>query len=64
VVLAVLLIVSGVIGSQFGARVGLRLKAEQLRGLLALLVLLVGARIGFGLLQTPDDLFVISVLKP
>ena len=29
VVLAVLLIVSGVIGSQFGARVGLRLKAQQ-----------------------------------
>jgi len=40
------------------------LQAEQLRGLLALLVLLVGARMGFGLLQTPDELFVISVLKP
>ncbi len=64
VVLALILIVSGVIGSQWGARVGLKLKAEQLRGLLALLVLLVGARMGYGLVATPDDLFVISVLRP
>lgn len=64
VVLALILIFSGVIGSQLGARVGVRLKAEQLRGLLALLVLLVGARMGYGLLVTPEDLFVISVLGP
>ena len=42
VVLAVLLMVGGVIGAQFGAVAGERLKGEQLRFLLAALVLLVG----------------------
>ena len=49
-VLALLLIVGGVIGAQIGARVGLRLKAEQLRILLALLVLAVAGKIALDLL--------------
>ncbi len=60
VVLAVLLIVSGVIGAQFGATAGARLKGEQLRFLLAALVLLVCLRIGWDLVVTPQELYSIS----
>ena len=49
IVLALLLIVGGVIGAQFGAAAGGRLKGEQLRFLLAALVLLVCLRIGWDL---------------
>lgn len=60
VVLALILLASAVIGAQFGARVSGRLRGEQLRGLLALLVLLVCARLAYGLVVTPDELFVIK----
>lgn len=62
-VLALILIVSGVIGSQFGARAGLRLRAEQLRGLLAILVLLVCARMAYGMIITPDDLYSLDLVR-
>ncbi len=57
VVLALLLIVSGVIGAQFGAAAGGKLKGEQLRFLLAALVLLVCLRIGWDLIVTPPELY-------
>jgi uncharacterized protein len=60
IVLAVLLMVGGVIGAQYGASAGQRLRGEQLRALLALLVLAVGMRLAFGLFSTPDSLFVLS----
>ena len=50
VVLAMLLIVGGVIGAQLGVIAGARLKGEQLRFLLAALVLLVCLRIGWELI--------------
>lgn len=62
IVLALLLIVSGVIGAQYGAAAGARLKGEQLRLLLAALVLLVCARIGWDLIVTPPELFSITSL--
>lgn len=62
IVLALLLIVSGVIGAQYGAAAGARLKGEQLRLLLAALVLLVCARIGWDLVMTPPELFSITTL--
>ncbi|WP_370231615.1 sulfite exporter TauE/SafE family protein [Cognatishimia sp.] len=55
--LAVLLLVGGVIGAQIGAVIGTRLKAEQLRILLALLVLLVCGKLAFDLLVMPSELF-------
>jgi len=58
--LAVILLVGGVIGAQIGVRLGPRLRAEQLRILLALLVLAVCAKLGFDLVQTPDDLFTLG----
>jgi uncharacterized protein len=62
IVLAVLLMVGGVIGAQYGASAGQRLRGEQLRALLALLVLSVGLRLAFSLFATPDSLFIINNL--
>ena len=56
-VLAVLLLVGGVIGAQFGTMIGAKLKAEQLRILLALMVLLVCAKLAFDLIVQPSELF-------
>lgn len=57
IVLALLLLIGGVIGAQFGARVGMKLQAEQLRVLLALMVLAVCVKLGIDLILTPSDLF-------
>jgi uncharacterized protein len=54
--LALMLMVGGVIGAQFGAVSGQHLRAEQLRLLLAILVLAVGLRLLAGLF-VPADLF-------
>ena len=59
-VLALLLLAGGVIGAQFGARAGQKLRGEQLRALLALMVLAVCTRLALGLLLTPHELFSIS----
>ncbi|MGI9352018.1 MAG: sulfite exporter TauE/SafE family protein [Rhizobiaceae bacterium] len=57
VVLAFILMVGGVIGAQLGAAAGHKLKGEQLRALLGLLVLAVCLRLGYDLVITPGDLF-------
>jgi len=59
VVLAVLLIIGGVIGAQLGARAGRNVKAEELRALLALMVLAVCLKLGWDLVVQPSDLFVV-----
>lgn len=63
-VLALLLIVGGVIGAQVGAIIAPRLRAEQLRVLLSLLVLGVCLKLGVGLVRTPDELFVLGTVGP
>jgi uncharacterized membrane protein YfcA len=55
--LALILMVGGVVGAQFGARAGQRMKAERLRFLLGLLVLGVGVRFALNLLIQPSELF-------
>lgn len=62
IVLALILMVGGVIGAQFGAVAGEKLKGEQLRFLLAGLVILVCLRMGWDLVVRPDELFSISGL--
>ena len=57
IVLATLLMLSSVVGAQYGVRVGQKLKGEQLRALLAILILAVGVRLAFGLVVTPSDVF-------
>lgn len=55
--LALLLVVGGVVGAQYGVRAAAKLKGEHLRALLAGLVLLMGLRLGWDLVTTPADLF-------
>ena len=62
IVLAALMIVGGVIGAQIGARLGSKLKAEYLRGILAILVLTVCAKIFTDLILTPSNLFSLDLL--
>ena len=57
IVLALLLIAGGVVGVQFGSRAGAILRGEQLRILLALLVLAVAAKMAWDLVATPVDVF-------
>ena len=61
--LAGLLLFGAVIGAQFGTRAGVLLRGEQLRGLLALMVLAVCLKLGFDLVVQPSDLFSVELLK-
>ncbi len=61
-VLALLLMTGGVIGAQIGAQAGQKLKGEQLRALLALMVLGMCIKICFDLIVEPSELF--SLAKP
>ena len=54
-VLALILLAGAVIGAQFGSRYVAALRGEQLRGLLALMVLVVCAKLAFDLVIMPDD---------
>ena len=60
IVLALILLIGGVIGAQIGARAGAKLNGEQLRILLAMMLLAVCVKIGLDLVLTPDDLFAIG----
>ena len=57
VILALALIVGGVIGAQLGSNAGARLRGEQLRILLAVLVLAVCVKLGRDLITTPQDIY-------
>lgn len=62
VVLALLLMIGGVIGAQFGARTSLAMKGEELRLLLGLVVLAVGVRFLVDLVIRPDDPFTYTII--
>ncbi|MEX0694539.1 MAG: sulfite exporter TauE/SafE family protein [Rhodospirillales bacterium] len=62
VVLALILIFGGVIGAQYGARIGAILKGEQLRGLLALLVICVSLKLLFDLATRPEEVYSLTQL--
>ena len=57
IVLAVLLLVGGVIGAQIGTQIGVKMKAEQLRILLAIMVLAVCGKLALDLLIMPSELY-------
>ena len=59
IVLAFVLMIAGVIGAQYGVRVGQRLRGEQLRALLALLVLAVGLRLAVELVIPPKEIYTV-----
>ncbi|GKX35321.1 MAG: UPF0721 transmembrane protein [Rhizobiaceae bacterium MnEN-MB40S] len=60
VFLAGLLMIAGVIGAQYGVRAGRKLRGEQLRAGLALLVLGTGVRLGYDLVATPQELYSVA----
>lgn len=62
--LAALLMTSGAIGVQFGSQMGARLRNEELRLLLALLVVGVAIRLAIDLFVPPDDPFSLIVGEP
>ena len=64
IMLALLLIIGGVIGVQFGVRAGAKLRGEQLRFLLALLTLAIAVRLLYSLVVTPPDIFSMTVGLP
>lgn len=61
--LAGTLLFGAVIGAQIGTRFGGMLRGEQLRGMLALIVLLVSIRIGYELISIPLDIFSSEIVK-
>jgi len=62
--LALLLVVGGVIGAQYGVRAASKLQGEQLRAMLAVIVLLMGLRLGYDLVTAPADLYSIIDAVP
>ncbi len=61
VVLAVVLILSGVVGAQIGSILGVRIKAESLRVMLALMVLAVCIKLALGLVLMPSEPFSLAL---
>jgi hypothetical protein len=62
IVLAGLLLVGGVVGAQYGAILTTRMKPDLLRLALAVIILLVAARVALGLAWRPDEIFSIEYL--
>jgi uncharacterized protein len=60
IVLSMILVVGGVVGAQIGARFAGKFRAEELRAVLGLIVLLVGIQMGLDLFVRPSDLFLIA----
>ena len=61
VVLALLLMIGGVIGAQFGVKAGQKLKGEQMRAILAIMVLGVCLRLGLDLVIEPSELYSLTL---
>jgi len=57
--LAFILLIGGVVGSHFGSVMSARLRGEQLRGLLAMLLLAVAGKLLVDLTLTPGDIFTV-----
>ena len=63
-ILAGLLLSGSIVGAQVGTRVGARLPGEQLRAMLALLVLSVAGKLFYDLVSTPETMFQITWGRP
>ena len=62
ILLAFCLMVGGTVGAQFGASAGKYLRGEQLRALLAILVLAVAIRFGLSVVLAPSDAYSTAVM--
>ncbi|WP_137127705.1 sulfite exporter TauE/SafE family protein [Roseomonas sp. HF4] len=63
IVLTLLLLAGGVAGAQFGAAMGTKLRGEETRALLGLLVLAVAIGLAWGLVSPPENLFAIGPVQ-
>jgi uncharacterized protein len=59
-VLAFLLLIGGVIGSQLGVRLATRFRADELRVILAVIILIAGLQMGINLFVPPEDPFILA----
>lgn len=64
IVLALLLVIGGVVGAQLGVRAGSKLRGEQLRLLLAVVVLSVCLGLLWGLVANPRDVYSLTLGAP
>ncbi len=64
IILAGLLVIGGVVGAQLGVRAGAKLRGEQLRLLLAIIVLTVGAGLAWQLVARPADVYSLTEAAP
>lgn len=62
IVLTLLLLAGGVAGAQFGAAMGSKLRGEETRALLGLLVLAVAGALLWDIVRTPESMFVIGLM--
>jgi uncharacterized membrane protein YfcA len=62
IVLAGLLLIGGVVGAQYGARLATRLKPDLLRLALSGMILVVALRMFLGLTWRPDEIFTVTYL--
>jgi uncharacterized membrane protein YfcA len=62
IVLAALLLIGGVIGAQYGARLATKLKPDLLRLALSVIILLVALRMALGLAWRPDEIYTVTFL--
>ena len=62
IVLAALLLVGGVVGAQYGARLATQMKPDLLRLALAIIILLVALRMALGLAWRPDEIYSVTGL--
>jgi len=62
IVLAGLLLVGGVVGAQYGARLTTRIKPDLLRLALAVIILAVALRMALGLAWRPDEIYTVYFL--
>ena len=60
IVLSTILLLGGVVGAQFGAKLSGRFRAEEMRAALGLIVLLVGIQMGLELFVRPSDIFMLA----
>jgi uncharacterized membrane protein YfcA len=63
ILLTIVLLIGAVFGAQFGTRWAAKLRGEQLRGLLAILVLAVAVKLAADLTVPPVDLYSTAVVK-
>ena len=64
IILAGLLVMGGVVGAQLGVRAGAKLRGEQLRLLLAVIVLTVAAGLAWQLVARPADVYSLTEEAP